>query len=492
MTNWGNRNMITHQFTGDIKIDVKSVLHAHDKTKTYDHVKAVAEMNKKIAEQYGLDRDICELCGYLHDISAIVSHTDMMDYAIKNDWHIDESERKYPMLLHQRIARVIAQENFGVTDERILSAVEHHTTLRANPSAYDMAVFIADKLAWDGEGEAPFHSVVRNALRHSLEAACLAYQDYIVEHRIILHPHRWFEESVRWLRDAVKNVTIKYKKFDESYLDGVLTLSQDWFHENITFGIVPDTAEDVASYKNEYFHVALDGECVIGYITAEIVEGNEYNIFPHSASYLRVNDLYIAKEYRSRRIGEELLALVEQKADENKVQHTFISSATKDSDAVRKFYQRNGYSVWATSFYKRNGWDVRTYPLGDLCGYRYTVIFARYQNKWLYCRAKERDTFETAGGHIEKGEKPLEAAKREFFEETGVVKFDIKPVFDYAVYRENDFANGQVFLAEVHELGDMPCFEMSEVKLFDTIPDKMRFPQILPVLFEKVRDLVCN
>jgi hypothetical protein len=81
------------------------------------------------------------------------------------------------------------------------------------------------------------------------------------------------------------------------------------------------------------------------------------------------------------------------------------------------------------------------------------------------------------------------------------------------VYVEDGFANGQIFLAEVHELGEMPSrapvahwpggprsarplrgcvpgFEMAEVKLFDTIPDKMRFPQILPVLFEKVRDMV--
>jgi 8-oxo-dGTP diphosphatase len=205
-----------------------------------------------------------------------------------------------------------------------------------------------------------------------------------------------------------------------------------------------------------------------------------------------VNDLYIDKKYRGRRIGEKLLALVEQKADKSNVQHIFISSATKDADAVRRFYQREGYGVWSTSFYKRKGWDVRTYPLGDLGGYRYTVLFARYQDRWLYCRAKERDTFETAGGRVEKGETILEAAKREFYEETGAVKFDIKPMFDYAVYRENDFANGQVFFADVHELGDMPGFEMEEVKLFDTIPNKMRFPQILPVLFEKVRDLTCN
>lgn len=135
-------------------------------------------------------------------------------------------------------------------------------------------------------------------------------------------------------------------------------------------------------------------------------------------------------------------------------------------------------------------WKVNVADTGSLKSYIYTVTFARYQDKWLYCRAKERDTFETAGGRIEPGETPLEAAKRELYEETGAVKYDITPAFDYSVHRPNVYANGQVFLAQVHELGEMPDFEMAEVKLFDTIPDNMRFPQILPVLFEKIKEII--
>ena len=63
-----------------------------------------------------------------------------------------------------------------------------------------MALFIADKLAWDQEGEAPFYSVVSDALKQSLEAASLVYMDYIVDHKMILHPHKWFEAGVRPLR----------------------------------------------------------------------------------------------------------------------------------------------------------------------------------------------------------------------------------------------------------------------------------------------------
>jgi len=78
----------------------------------------------------------------------------------------------------------------------------------------------------------------------------------------------------------------------------------------------------------------------------------------------------------------------------------------------------------------RDNMRVTTAELNALKAYRYTVIFARYNGKWLYCRHKERDVFETAGGGIEPGETPPEGAARELIEETGAIKFDIRPAFD--------------------------------------------------------------
>jgi nucleoside triphosphatase YtkD len=143
----------------------------------------------------------------------------------------------------------------------------------------------------------------------------------------------------------------------------------------------------------------------------------------------------------------------------------------------------------AECFYTRPGepWRVYTAQIGELPPYRFVVVFARYRSKWLYSKHRERSTWETAGGHIELGETPYEAAKRELHEETGAVPLEIIGVFDYAVHTETEYSYGRVFYAEVEKLNELPESEMAETRLFDSIPDAMTYPQILPVLYKRLQ-----
>ena len=63
---------------------------------------------------------------------------------------------------------------------------------------------------------------------------------------------------------------------------------------------------------------------------------------------------------------------------------------------------------------------------------KYAVICARCNGKWVFCKHKERDTYEIPGGHREDGEDIEATAKRELWEETGAKDFDICPVCIYS------------------------------------------------------------
>jgi 8-oxo-dGTP diphosphatase len=59
--------------------------------------------------------------------------------------------------------------------------------------------------------------------------------------------------------------------------------------------------------------------------------------------------------------------------------------------------------------------QCRILPLNALGTYKYTVICSTYEGKWILSRHKNRNTWETQGGHIENGETPLECARRELY-----------------------------------------------------------------------------
>lgn len=117
------------------------------------------------------------------------------------------------------------------------------------------------------------------------------------------------------------------------------------------------------------------------------------------------------------------------------------------------------------------------YPAGWLSDISFVVIFANYQGKWVYCFHKRRASFEHPGGHVEPGESPMQAARRELYEESGIKDCKLTPLWDYEQIWEDDTGknNGRVFYAEVHSLGELPESEMSRVELFESVPENYTY-----------------
>lgn len=99
------------------------------------------------------------------------------------------------------------------------------------------------------------------------------------------------------------------------------------------------------------------------------------------------------------------------------------------------------------------------------------VCVLKYNNSWVFCKHKLRQTWEIPGGHIEKNEDWLSACKREMFEETGAVKLSVKPV---CIYHISNY--GVLCFAEVEQFDSLPDYEIKQIKFFKTTPKKLTYP----------------
>lgn len=124
---------------------------------------------------------------------------------------------------------------------------------------------------------------------------------------------------------------------------------------------------------------------------------------------------------------------------------------------------------------------------------KFAVIISKTNGKWVFCKHKERDTYEIPGGHRELGEAILETAKRELREETGAVDFDIKPICVYSVKgktRVTDNIEAETFgmlcIADIFSFEELHS-EIENILITDTLIENWTYPLIQPKLIEEAR-----
>lgn len=114
---------------------------------------------------------------------------------------------------------------------------------------------------------------------------------------------------------------------------------------------------------------------------------------------------------------------------------------------------------------------------------KFAVIIAKKDGKFIFCKHKERETYEIPGGHREPGESVFEAAKRELYEETGAVGYEIRPICVYSVLKDGcDESFGMLYFAEVKELEAELHSEIEKIVLMDALPEGWTYPDIQPKL----------
>jgi 8-oxo-dGTP diphosphatase len=136
-------------------------------------------------------------------------------------------------------------------------------------------------------------------------------------------------------------------------------------------------------------------------------------------------------------------------------------------------------SVSLVGIVMMNGVDITLLPAGEvpLKELTYVVIGAREEDKWIFVRHRERESWELPAGHIEKNEQALEAAKRELYEETGTVKAELHMLNDYSVTIRGKVNYGRIFFAKVEERGPLPESEIGEILVTEETPLPATYPE---------------
>ncbi len=135
--------------------------------------------------------------------------------------------------------------------------------------------------------------------------------------------------------------------------------------------------------------------------------------------------------------------------------------------------------------------NVKFYEKIDDKLLKFAVIISKHKSKWVFCKHKDRDTFEIPGGHRESGEQIIDTAERELYEETGALDYNIKPICVYSVTAPDNFDGketfGMLFFAEIKTFEKELHSEIEKIILTNDLISNWTYPDIQPKLIEEAR-----
>ena len=112
--------------------------------KRYHHTLNVRRMAVKLAKRWGADPEKAALAALLHDTAKELPREEMLQILNDNAIMAENAQNRPSPVWHGICAAILAQTQWGVEDEEVLSAIRCHTTGKPGMSLLDEIVFLAD------------------------------------------------------------------------------------------------------------------------------------------------------------------------------------------------------------------------------------------------------------------------------------------------------------------------------------------------------------
>lgn len=138
---------------------------------------------------------------------------------------------------------------------------------------------------------------------------------------------------------------------DETVLETLIRLSEDWAAEGSCYGYRPNGREDIEG--NRIFTAEEDG-ATLGYLFGSIRKAEIMrSVMPGGTPVFEVEELYVVPARRSQGIGETLFRYAEQ-AVKDEADYMVLSMATRNWKALFHFYlDELDMSFWSARLFKR-------------------------------------------------------------------------------------------------------------------------------------------
>ena len=112
--------------------------------KRYQHTLNVRRMAVKLAKRWGADPEKAALAALLHDTAKELPREEMLQILNDNAIMAENAQNRPSPVWHGICAAILAQTQWGVEDQEVLSAIRCHTTGKPGMSLLDEIVFLAD------------------------------------------------------------------------------------------------------------------------------------------------------------------------------------------------------------------------------------------------------------------------------------------------------------------------------------------------------------
>lgn len=112
--------------------------------KRYQHTLNVRRMAVKLAKRWGADPEKAALAALLHDTAKELPREEMLQILNDNAIMAENAQNRPSPVWHGICAAILAQTQWDVEDEEVLSAIRCHTTGKPGMSLLDEIVFLAD------------------------------------------------------------------------------------------------------------------------------------------------------------------------------------------------------------------------------------------------------------------------------------------------------------------------------------------------------------